>query len=113
MKAHEHITPARGEPLLPLGSYFYLNLTSALFVLVSAVVPILLSLHLKGRVKQLTLILAAFILVHGAYHVSVMLGYEFIGAGILDNVSVVILIFFGLFYLALLRKNERRALIKG
>lgn len=79
---------------------------SALFILVSAAIPILLSLQLTGRVRQLTLLLAVFILVHGSYHVSVLFGYEFIGTGILDPVSVVVLIFFGVYYLKLLRRNE-------
>ena len=79
---------------------------SALFILVSAAIPILLSLQLAGRVRQLTLLLAAFILVHGSYHISVLLGYYFIGTGIFDPLSVVVLIFFGVYYLKLLRKNE-------
>jgi len=93
--------------VLALGSYFYINLTSALFILVSAGIPLLLSLQLSGRIKQLTLILAGFILVHGAYHIAVILGYQFIGAGILDNVSIVILIIFGILYLRLLRLNDK------
>jgi DMSO/TMAO reductase YedYZ heme-binding membrane subunit len=93
--------------VLALGSYFYINLTSALFILVSAGVPMLLSLQLTGKIKQLTLILAGFILIHGSYHIAVILGYQFIGAGILDNVSIVVLIIFGVLYLRLLRLNVK------
>jgi hypothetical protein len=90
-----------------LDDYFYLNLASALIILSSAAVPILLSFQLTNNIRRLTLILAAFILVHGAYHVSVVLGYDLIGAGIFDPASVMVLFFFGLFYLKLLRSNEK------
>ena len=93
--------------MLPLGSYFYLNLASAFFVLAAAAVPIFLSMKLTGKIRQLTGIFAIFIVVHGFYHVTVILGYEFVGAGILDPLSVGILVSFGAFYLTLMRKNER------
>ncbi len=93
--------------MLPLGSYFYLNLGSAFFILAAGAVPIFLSTKLTGKIRQLTLVFAVFIIVHGFYHIAVLLGYEFIGAGILDPLSVVILISFGLFYLTIMRTNER------
>jgi DMSO/TMAO reductase YedYZ heme-binding membrane subunit len=93
--------------LVLLNSYFYLNLVSALFIFASGAIPILLSTRLTGRIRQLTIVLAIFIVVHGFYHVTVLLGYYFIGAGVLDPLSVAILISFGLFYLTLMRKNEK------
>lgn len=93
--------------MLPLGSYFYLNLASALFIFAAALVPIFLSVRLKGPVRQLTAIFSLFIVIHGFYHIAVLLGYEFIGAGIFDPLSVAILTSFGLFYFTLLRRYNR------
>lgn len=93
--------------MLPLTFYFFLNIYSGFFILVSAAIPLLLSSRLKGKIRLLTIILAIFVFVHGMYHVSVILGYVFLGSGILDPLSVVILVFFGLYYLRLLRANER------
>jgi DMSO/TMAO reductase YedYZ heme-binding membrane subunit len=90
-----------------LNTYLFLNLLSAIFILVSVAIPILLSTKLSGKIRQLTIFLSVFIIIHGSYHVAVMLGYEFIGAGILDPLSVVVLIAFGLFYLNLMQTNER------
>jgi hypothetical protein len=66
----------------------------------------LLSLQLKGRIRELTVLLAAFIFIHGSYHILLIFGYNFIGAGIVDPASVLILILFGLYYLGLLRRNK-------
>ena len=93
-------------PLIP-STYFYLNLMSAIIILVSIAIPIFLSTKLGGKIRQLTIFLSIFIIVHGSYHIAVILGYEFIGAGIFDPLSVVILIAFGLFYLRLIQGNER------
>ena len=90
-----------------MNTYLFLNLLSAIFILVSVAIPILLSTKLSGKIRQLTIFLSVFIIIHGSYHVAVMLGYEFIGAGILDPLSVVVLIAFGLFYLNLMQTNER------
>lgn len=92
---------------LPLSTYFYLNLLSAIIILVSIAIPILLSVKLSGKIRQLTIFLSLFIVVHGSYHIAVLLGYEFIGAGILDPLSVMVLIAFGVFYLRLIQGNER------
>lgn len=94
--------------MLLLDPYFYLNLTSAIFILVSTGIPIYLSIQLNGKIKQLTLLLAAFILVHSSYHIAIVLGYEFIGTGILDPLSVVVLISFGLFYFRLVQSHARK-----
>lgn len=92
--------------MLTLGTTFYLNLLSAFFILASAAIPILLSTQLSGKVRNLTLILTAFIIVHGAYHIAVMFGLEFVGAGILDPLSVIILLVFGVSYLGLIQRYE-------
>ena len=92
---------------LPLSTFLYLNLVSAIIILVSIVIPVLLSSKLSGKIRQLTIFLSIFIIVHGSYHIAVILGYEFIGAGIFDPLSVVILIAFGIFYLRLIQGNER------
>jgi hypothetical protein len=88
-------------------TYNELNLLSAIAILSSVVVPIYLSMKVRKPIRTLTLILSAFVLMHAAYHLAIILGFEFLGAGIFDPLSVLILIVFGLSYLRLgRRKNE-------
>lgn len=91
-----------------MNTYVYLNLLSAIIILLSILIPALLVTKLSGKIRQLTLLLTVFIIVHGSYHISVILGFEFIGAGLLDPLSVLILISFGIFYLKLIQANEKR-----
>ncbi|MCL5066903.1 MAG: hypothetical protein M1368_00940 [Thaumarchaeota archaeon] len=80
---------------------------SAVFIFAATGVPIYLCTKLTGKTRTLTLVFATFILVHGFYHVSVVLGFEFLGEGVLEPLSVLLLISFGLLYLNLTRKNSR------
>ncbi|MGA2876144.1 MAG: hypothetical protein ABSE82_11480 [Nitrososphaerales archaeon] len=85
-----------------------LNLLSAVAILSSVAVPLYLTMKVEGPIKKLTLLLSAFVLVHAAFHISLMLGSEFIGEAIFDPLSVLILIFFGLSYLNLTKKRKVR-----
>jgi hypothetical protein len=90
-----------------LSTYNALNLLSAIAILSSVAVPIYLSMKVKKPIRTLTLILSAFVLMHAAYHLAIILGFEFLGAGIFDPLSVLVLIIFGLTYLRLnTRKKE-------
>ncbi len=83
-----------------------LNFLSALFIFVAAAIPIYLSFRLRGNLKKLTIILSIFTVVHGAYHVAGTFGFDFLAEGILEPMSVAVLIFFGLFYLSLTQKKQ-------
>lgn len=83
---------------------------NAIAVFAAAVVPIYLTLKLKNpNLKKLTLVLAIFIVIHGIYHAVGSLGNIVLAKGILDPISAVALLGFGLLYLKLRTKKEIKA----
>jgi hypothetical protein len=84
-----------------------LHFVCGLFIFAAAVVPIYLSVVLQGNLRKLTIILSIFVLIHAAYHVAGTLGIDFLAEGVFEPLSIVALIFFGLFYLNLTRKAKQ------
>ena len=82
-----------------------LNLLSGVAILSSVAVPLYLSVKVRNSIRKLTLLLSAFVLIHAAYHLAIILGLGFLGSGVFDPLSVGVLIIFGLYYLIL---NSRR-----
>jgi hypothetical protein len=80
-----------------------LHFISAIIILLSALVPIYLTVKLKNHnLKKLTLILSIFILIHAAYHITGFFGFNLLADGVLEPLSVVLLIFFGIVYSAMI-----------
>lgn len=80
-----------------------LHFISAIIILLSALVPIYLTVKLKNHnLKKLTLILSIFILIHAAYHITGFFGFNLLADGVLEPLSVVVLIFFGIVYSAMI-----------
>lgn len=76
----------------------------------AAAIPIYLSVRIKTRkIKTLIAILSTFIVVHGAFHITGTLGMGFLSESILEPISYVILISFGIYYLNLLRGKDEVA----
>ena len=84
-----------------------LHFVCTLFILAAAVIPIYLSLMLKGNLRKLTIILSIFVLMHAGYHVAGTLGMDFLSEGIFEPLSIATLIFFGLFYANLTKKGKQ------
>ena len=77
-----------------------------IFILAASAFPIYLSFKLKKNLRKLTIILSIFILVHAAYHVTGVLGMDFLSEDIFEPVSILILLLFAFYYLKLTRKME-------
>jgi hypothetical protein len=90
----------------PLGPNLAVNLVSAIFILASAAVPLYLSTKLHGVTRKLTIILSAFILIHGFFHICVILNLVLLGQGFLSPLSVLVLAYFGVTYLRVVRKGQ-------
>ena len=77
----------------------------AIVYFISAVVPIYFTLILKkynnrnNHFQNLTIVLAAFVIMQGIYHSAGALGFSLLAKGILEPLSFGILIFFGSIYL--------------
>jgi hypothetical protein len=86
-----------------------LHLISMVFIFVASVIPIYLISGLKNSpLRKLTLVLTVFILIHGFYHVTGFLGFNFVAEGILEPLSILILIFFGMMYLNTIRTKREK-----
>jgi hypothetical protein len=75
------------------------HFVSAIIILLSAGVPIYLTIKLKNNnLKKLTLILGIFILIHAVYHIVGFFGFNLLADGFLEPLSASVLIFFGIVY---------------
>ena len=72
---------------------------------IAAAVPIYLIFIIKkynnrnNHFRNLTMALAAFVIIQGIYHSAGALGYNLLAKGILEPLSFGILLFFGIIYL--------------
>ena len=83
-----------------------INIVNTIAVFFAAIIPLYLSMHLKGNMRILTLFLSAFAIVHAIYHATEVLGYEELADNVVEPLSITVLIGFGLLYLKI--KSKRR-----
>ena len=85
-----------------------IQITQSIIYFIAAAIPIYLTSILKKRTdddnnnkhfKVLTIILAGFVLMQAIYHAIGALGFSLLAKGILEPLSFVILLFFGIIYL--------------
>ena len=88
-----------------MGESLY-DLLSSLLVFVVGIVFIYLSIKLKAPLRRLTVAFAAFVIIHGSYHVVRVFGYEFVADNILEPISVAVLILFGIIFFKIKRKKQ-------
>jgi hypothetical protein len=80
---------------------------------IAAAVPIYLLFIIKkynnknNHFRNLTMALAAFVIIQGIYHSAGALGYNLLAKGRLEPLSFVILLFFGIIYL-INRSNAKK-----
>jgi hypothetical protein len=86
--------------LLPETEFHFL---STITILIAVVIPIYIAIQLRhsnnSRLRNLIVVLAVFIAVHGIYHITDFFGFSFLAEWLFEPISVAILIFFGLLYL--------------
>jgi chromate transport protein ChrA len=83
---------------------------SVIAIFSAAIIPIYISIRVRGankiRIRTVTIILAVFILIHGLYHLAELFGYHRLGEELLEPLSVVILILFGIMMIRILYPNS-------
>ncbi|HEY7570549.1 MAG TPA: hypothetical protein VH796_04190 [Nitrososphaeraceae archaeon] len=86
------------------------HIVSVIAIFSAAIIPIYISVRIKGGnksgLRNLMIILASFIVVHGFYHLAELLGYHTLGDGFLEPLSVAILIVFGVAMIRILYPNS-------
>jgi len=75
-------------------------------VFAAATIPIYVGLKLNNVVRSLAITLALFVIIHGIYHIVTAFGYELLGGGFFEPLSIIGLIIFGLIYINLVRRKE-------
>jgi DMSO/TMAO reductase YedYZ heme-binding membrane subunit len=95
---------------LLLSTVTELHFISAIFILIATVIPIYLSLKLKNNLllRKLTILLSIFIFIHSFYHIAGSLGSELLAEGLLEPLSVIVLVVFGVMYLNVIKTKEER-----
>jgi hypothetical protein len=83
-----------------------LHFISAILILLAAIVPIYLTIKLRDNLKKLTAILSIFILMHAAYQVAGFFGLTLLADGVLEPLSVAVLIFFGIVYSGIAKQRN-------
>jgi hypothetical protein len=91
-----------------LGIESWLDLVSAVMMFFAAIIPVYLSLKVKGDISKVTIMLTAFIIVHGIYHVVRMQGIESIADSVFEPASIIVLIAFGVTYLGVSYKKKKQ-----
>ena|SRR5215831_9844495 len=86
------------------------HIISIIAIFTAAIIPIYISIRITDRnksgVRTLTIILAAFVLIHGFYHLAELLGYHMLGDAVLEPLSVLVLIIFGVIMIRILYPNS-------
>jgi len=108
INARNIITADVNNNAVKLAIESWLDLISAVMIFFAAIIPAYLSLKLKGNIRKVTITLAAFIVMHGIYHVVRMQGIESIADSVFEPASIIVLIAFGLTYLAVSYKKEKQ-----
>src|SRR5919108_1825521 len=86
----------------------WLDAISAAMIFFAAIIPGYLSLKLRGDISKVTIMLTAFIVVHGIYHLVRMQGIESIAESVFEPASVIVLIAFGVTYLGVSDKKKKK-----
>jgi hypothetical protein len=86
----------------------WLDAISAAMIFFAAIIPGYLSLKLRGDISKVTIMLTAFIVVHGIYHLVRMQGIESIAESVFEPASIIVLIAFGVTYLGVSDKKKKR-----
>ena len=72
------------------------DIVSAILILTAAVIPIYFSFKLKNLLRTMMIAISIFTLVHGSYHILEVIGYDDIAENIVEPISYIILIIFGI-----------------
>jgi len=94
---------------------YYYNLIQAVVYFIAATVPVYFILKLKNtnndndkkHLRNMTILLVSFILIQGVYHFAGTMGFRLFAKGLLEPLSIMVLLSFGILYLIGVL-NERR-----
>ena len=94
---------------------YYYNLIQAVVYFIAAIVPVYFILKSKNtnndngkrHLRNMTMLLVSFILIQGVYHIAGTIGFRLFAKGLLEPLSIMVLLSFGIFYLIGVLKERR------
>jgi hypothetical protein len=94
---------------------YYYNLVQAVVYFIAATVPVYFILKLKNtktdngkrHLRNMTILLVSFILIQGVYHIAGTIGFRLFAKGLLEPLSIMVLLSFGILYLIGVLKERR------
>ena len=94
---------------------YYYNLVQAVVYFIAATVPVYFILKLKNanndngkrHLRNMTILLVSFILIQGVYHIAGTIGFRLFAKGLLEPLSIMVLVSFGILYLIGVLKERR------
>ena len=94
---------------------YYCNLIQAVVYFIAATVPVYFILKLKNtnndndkkHLRNMTILLVSFILIQGVYHFAGTMGFRLFAKGLLEPLSIMVLLSFGILYLIGVLKERR------
>lgn len=94
---------------------YYYNLIQAVVYFIAATVPVYFILKLKNpdndngkrHLRSMTILLVSFILIQGVYHIAGTIGFRLFAKGLLEPLSIMVLLSFGILYLIGVLKERR------
>ena len=94
---------------------YYYNLIQAVVYFIAATVPVYFILKSKNtnndngkrHLRNMTILLVSFILIQGVYHIAGTIGFRLFAKGLLEPLSIMVLLSFGILYLIGVLKERR------
>ena len=94
---------------------YYYNLIQAVVYFIAAIIPVYLILKSKNtnndngkrHLRNMTILLVSFILIQGVYHIAGTIGFRLFAKGLLEPLSIMVLLSFGILYLIGVLKERR------
>ena len=86
-----------------------LDFVSAVLIIFASIVPAYYSVKLRGSTRILTIALAAFIGMHGLYHIVRMQGLQPLADGVFEPMSITVLIAFGITYVVVVSTHKNKS----
>ena len=100
---------------------YYYNLIQAVVYFIAAIVPVYFILKSKNtnndnskrHLRNMTILLVSFILIQGVYHIAGTIGFRLFAKGLLEPLSIMVLLSFGILYLIGVLKERRLPELKA
>src|SRR6476469_5623631 len=94
---------------------YYYNLIQVLVYFIAAKVPVYFLFKFnntnndngKRHLRNMTILLVSFILIQGVYHIAGTIGFRLFAKGLLEPLSIMVLLSFGILYLIGVLKERR------